>query len=132
MAINKIVNSCKNHKINFNIYFSYFFVADTELGTVLTTVSANDVDTSPAITYLFDEEHTDEDAHDVFSIDFYSGKVILKKELDYETRQEYQLKIIASDSKHMAQSTLTIRIVDVNDNVPVFQQPAYHALLPGK
>lgn len=108
------------------------FIADTELGTVLTTVSANDVDTSPAITYRFDETHTDEDAQDVFSIDFYSGKVILKKELDYETRQEYQLKIIASDTKHMAQSTLTIRIIDVNDNVPVFQQPAYHALLPGK
>lgn len=112
-------------------FFSFVSV-DTELGTVLTTVSANDVDTSPTITYRFDEMHTDEDAHSIFSIDFFSGKVVLKKPLDYETRQEYQLKIIASDAKHMAQSTLTIRIIDVNDNAPVFQQAAYHASMPGK
>lgn len=105
---------------------------DAELGTVLTTVSANDVDTNPALTYRFDETHTDEDALALFTIDRFSGKVILNKPLDYETRQEYQLKIIASDSKHMAQSVLTIRITDVNDNAPIFQQPAYHTTIPGK
>lgn len=99
---------------------------------MLTTVSANDVDTNPALTYRFDESHTDEDALALFSIDRFSGKVILNKPLDYEMRQEYQLKVIASDSKHMAQSSLTIRIVDVNDNAPLFQQLAYHTNIPGK
>lgn len=45
-------------------------------------------------------------------------------------RQEYQLKIIASDTAHNAETILTIRVTDINDNPPVFQQPAYHATLP--
>ena len=76
-----------------------------------------------------------EDANDVattiFSIDKFSGKVILQKHLDYEDRQEYQLRIIASDTAHVAQTTLTIRVSDVNDNYPIFQQAAYHSSLPG-
>lgn len=67
----------------------------------------------------------------IFSIDSFSGKVILRRHLDYEMRQEYQIRIIASDTKHMAYSTLTIRITDVNDNPPIFLQPAYQATLPG-
>lgn len=68
----------------------------------------------------------------VFSIDKFSGKVILLKQLDFEERQEYQLKILASDTAHVAQTTLTIRVSDVNDNYPMFQQAAYHSSLPGK
>lgn len=103
-------------------------ITDTELGTVLTTVSANDVDTSPALKYSF----ADEDPDDTFSIDRFSGRVVLKRHLDYETKQEYGLKISVSDTAHIAYTTLSIRVTDVNDNPPVFQQPAYHVTLPGK
>lgn len=107
---------------------------------MLTTVSANDVDTNPAITYSFltasqnDSQFDDIDdvATSIFSIDKFSGKVILQKPLDFEERQEYQLRIVASDTAHDAQTTLTIRVSDVNDNYPIFNQAAYHASLPGK
>lgn len=103
-------------------------------------MSANDVDTNPAITYSFmtgSQNETElDDSSDVattiFSIDKFSGKVILQKQLDYEERQEYQLRILASDTAHVAQTTLTIRVTDVNDNYPIFQQTAYHSSLPGK
>lgn len=98
----------------------------------MTTVSANDVDTNPALTYTFVDETTNQDETAAFSIDRFSGKIILKKRLDYESKQEYQLKIAVSDSAHVAHTTLTIRVTDVNDNAPVFQQPAYHVSLPGK
>lgn len=104
------------------------FVSDAELGTVLTTVSANDVDTNPALTYAF----ADADIDDTFAIDRFSGRIVLKKHLDYEMKQEYGLKISASDTSHIAYTTLSIRVTDVNDNQPVFQQPAYHVSLPGK
>lgn len=102
-------------------------------------MSANDVDTNPAITYSFftgaQNETEFEDVNDIattfFSIDKFSGKVILQKHLDYEERQEYQLRILASDTAHVAQTTLTIRVTDVNDNYPIFQQAAYHSSLPG-
>ncbi|XP_055711473.1 protein dachsous [Phlebotomus papatasi] len=101
-----------------------------ELGTVLTSITANDVDTNPALTYTFVDEASDPDATSIFAIDRFSGKVILRQRLDYETRQEYQLKISASDTSHLAQTTLTIRVTDQNDNAPIFQQPAYHTILP--
>lgn len=56
---------------------------------------------------------------------------MLKQRLDYESKQEYQLHIAASDSAHVARTILTIRVIDVNDNAPVFQQPAYYVVLPG-
>lgn len=101
-----------------------------ELGSVLTVMSANDVDQSPTLTYSFvDEPLSDSRA---FAIDRFSGKIVLREHLDYETMQEYQLIVMASDSAHVVRTTLTIRVMDVNDNAPVFQQPAYHVTLPGE
>lgn len=99
---------------------------------MLTIASANDVDTYPALAYSFDEIHTDEDALALFAIDRFSGKVLLKRPLDYEMRQEYQLKILASDTKYTAQSTLTIHIADENDNAPEFTQLMYQTTISGK
>lgn len=89
------------------------------------------MDTNPALTYGFIPE-SDSEVLKIFSIDRFSGKVILKRPLDYETRQEYTLKIAASDTAHMAKTTLTIKVTDVNDNPPVFSQNFYHTTLPGK
>ncbi|XP_055921654.1 protein dachsous [Eupeodes corollae] len=130
----------------------------TEPGSVITIISANDVDTYPELTYRFASEddttsnsnshsrsHTSltssattrttstsiyEENTSIFAIDRYSGKVILRKRLDYELQQEYQLEIIASDTAHEARTTLTVRVTDENDNAPVFQQLAYYTMLP--
>ncbi|XP_037958849.1 protein dachsous [Teleopsis dalmanni] len=119
----------------------------TELGTVITTISANDVDTYPALTYRFGADLADNQQYfsatstsgssannkSIFAIDRYSGKIILKRQLDYEQQQEYQLEIIASDAAHEARTTLTVRVGDENDNAPQFQAqqpPAYFAALP--
>uniref|UniRef100_A0A182SHC2 Cadherin domain-containing protein n=1 Tax=Anopheles maculatus TaxID=74869 RepID=A0A182SHC2_9DIPT len=48
---------------------------------------------------------------------------------DYEDRHEFLLRLLASDSAHVARTTLTVRVVDVNDNAPIFQQITYHAML---
>lgn len=64
-----------------------------------------------------------------FSIDRFSGKIILKRPLDFEDLQEYKLKITASDTAHSAQTTLTIKVTDVNDNSPVFSQSSYQCTL---
>lgn len=100
------------------------------VGTALTTVTANDVDTYPTLTYSIAKESGSE-VLNYFGIDRYSGKVVLKKRLDFESQQEFRLLITASDTDHIAQTTLTVRVTDVNDNAPVFSQPAYYATLPG-
>lgn len=96
---------------------------------MITTVSANDVDTNPALTYSLEE---DPKVEGVFSIDRFSGKVILGSQLDYESEQEYRLKITASDTAHTAATELTVKITDDNDNPPVFRQASYKANLQGE
>lgn len=98
------------------------------MGTVLTTVTANDVDSAPALTYRFDNATQP----GPFSIDRYGGKIILREKLDAENRYEYTLRIIASDGIHEANTQLTVRVTDLNDNKPKFQQAAYVASLGGK
>ncbi|XP_043275880.1 protein dachsous [Venturia canescens] len=93
----------------------------TALGTVLTTVTANDVDSSPALTYRF----YNSSQPGPFSIDRYGGKIILHERLDAENCSEYTLQIIASDGIHEAKTELTVRVTDLNDNRPRFQQAAY-------
>ncbi|XP_018787095.1 PREDICTED: protein dachsous isoform X1 [Bactrocera latifrons] len=107
-----------------------------ELGTVITTVSANDVDTYPALTYRFGGDLPDTQefmSKPLFAIDRNSGKVTLRRHLDYEDQQEHQLEIIASDAAHEVRTTLTVRVSDENDNAPIFDAqlpPAYAATLP--
>ncbi|XP_060532504.1 protein dachsous [Cylas formicarius] len=102
---------------------------DAEVGTVLTTITANDVDTYPELTYNFTSD-TDPEYVRYFGIDRYTGKILLKRRLDFEAWQEYELGVSASDEVHVARTTLTIKVTDVNDNAPVFSQMAYEATLP--
>ncbi|KAL7742407.1 hypothetical protein ACLKA6_019039 [Drosophila palustris] len=106
----------------------------TDLGAVIASVSANDVDTYPSLTYrLGSDSPVEMENLAFFGLDRYSGKLVLKRSLDYERQQEYQLEVIASDAAHEARTTLTVRVADENDNAPVFvarQPPAYFALLP--
>ncbi|XP_053612955.1 protein dachsous isoform X2 [Plodia interpunctella] len=96
----------------------------TEVGTVLTSVTANDVDTYPALKYSISP------AENRFSIDRYSGKIVLNKPLDYETRKLYEVNVTVSDSEHVANTTLTIKVTDINDNSPVFEDVSYNRILP--
>ncbi|KAG7305903.1 hypothetical protein JYU34_008455 [Plutella xylostella] len=96
----------------------------TAVGTVLTSVTANDVDTYPALQYIITK------GDDKFSIDRYSGKVVLNGPLDYESETIYHINVTASDSEHIAQTTLTVKVTDVNDHDPEFDENSYYRVLP--
>lgn len=112
-----------------------YLLSDTEIGTVLTTVTANDVDTNPVLTYAFvnDDDTMDASMSKFLALDRFSGKIVLKQKFDYEEKYEYQVKIIASDAivSHTAETILTIRIIDQNDNAPVFTDVAYFTAISG-
>lgn len=93
---------------------------------MLTSVTANDVDTYPALKYSIIQ------GDNSFSIDRYSGKIVLNQPLDFETKKLYKINITASDNEHVARTTLTIKVTDVNDNSPVFDDISYNRILPGK
>ncbi|CAG4999572.1 unnamed protein product [Parnassius apollo] len=95
-----------------------------EVGSILTSVTANDVDTYPALKYSIVQ------GDNTFSIDRYSGKIVLNKPLDFETKKQYEVNITASDTEHVAKTTLTIKITDINDNNPIFDEISYNRVLP--
>uniref|UniRef100_A0A1I7WFF1 CA domain-containing protein n=1 Tax=Heterorhabditis bacteriophora TaxID=37862 RepID=A0A1I7WFF1_HETBA len=63
----------------------------------------------------------------IFNIDSLSGTFCLEKHLDYETTTSYQFTISATDQNGLTGTSLiSVRIVDVNDNVPVFYPTDYN------
>ncbi|KAG5269346.1 hypothetical protein AALO_G00200980 [Alosa alosa] len=100
---------------------------NTMIGTVITQVTGNDVDSGPALSYSL---HLDSYAQGKFGIHRYGGGVSLTAPLDFEERTWYTLTIRSSDSQHYSEANLTILVEDVNDNAPTFTQDLYQVTLP--
>ncbi|XP_044264651.1 protocadherin Fat 4-like [Tribolium madens] len=72
----------------------------------------------------------------IFDVDIKTGNVTLKTPLDYEEVKSYTLVIqssnkdtINSNANEETKFNLTIKVVDVNDNPPVFDQKEYVSFL---
>lgn len=98
---------------------TFISFSGVEVGTVITTITANDVDTNPALIYSFADGGN---PNNLFSIDRFSGRITLAQPLDHEKQSQYLIQIHASDSSHIAETSLTVHVTDVNDNPPVFSQ----------
>lgn len=83
---------------------------------------ASDADLGSLITYSSAQA---EEVNGSFAIDFYSGVITTVKSLDYEEQILHMLTIVASDSVHQTQAEITVKVLDVNDNAPVFSQEFY-------
>lgn len=60
-----------------------------------------------------------------FAVDPYLGIITSIKSLDYEEQILHTLTIMASDSVHKTEAQITVEVLDVNDNAPVFSQEYY-------
>lgn len=61
------------------------------------------------------------------------GSIFTAVPLDREERAQYDLVVQASDGAkdpRRTTVTLSIKVLDVDDNSPAFSQPAYHITLP--
>ncbi|KAK5868901.1 hypothetical protein PBY51_009876 [Eleginops maclovinus] len=95
---------------------------DAVIGTVITQVTGNDVDSGPALSYTL---HLDANSQGLFGIHRFGGAVSLTGLLDYEERTWYTLTVHSSDSKHQSEANITVLVDDVNDNAPTFTQDLY-------
>ena len=71
--------------------------------------------------------------HDRFQIDSQSGKIQLKRPLDRETQDFYNITVGARDhgSPNMSSyATVSVVVVDVNDNEPNCSQTSYVIQIP--
>jgi hypothetical protein len=81
------------------------------------------------VTYSFHEDSSQKLAS-IFSIDPHQGWITTQGMLDYEMETSYELKVIAVDNgtpQRSSTSSVNIRLVDKNDNPPVFSQRHYTA-----
>ena len=101
-------------------------VAGQELGTLVKQVTANDKDLNPVLRYDFTPDGNPGRA---FSIDRYSGRITVVRQLDYEQRARYRLRVKATDGTFNATTNVTVQIVDQNDNAPQFAQLSYQVTL---
>ncbi|XP_071599107.1 protocadherin-23 isoform X1 [Heliangelus exortis] len=96
-------------------------------GFIVTQVSASDADSRPALQFGF---IYDKSPGLKFAIDQHSGVVTVVEPLDFEETAVYNLTIVVSDSVHQTEAELTILVLDINDNPPVFIQDSYQVSLP--
>ncbi|XP_064835127.1 protocadherin gamma-C5-like [Oncorhynchus masou masou] len=99
---------------------------DASLGTVVALIGAKDLDSveNGKVSLSLIGEHP-------FKLkpsyaDNYA--ILTDSELDRELFSEYKLKIVASDSGSpplTSKTEVIVRVLDVNDNPPVFSQPSY-------
>ncbi|CAN0129353.1 unnamed protein product [Bubo scandiacus] len=95
-------------------------------GLIVTKVSASDADSRPALHFGFIYDSSGMK----FAIDQHTGVVTVVEPLDFEETAVYKLRIIVSDSVHQTEAELTILVLDINDNPPVFTQDSYQVTLP--
>ncbi|XP_065678911.1 cadherin EGF LAG seven-pass G-type receptor 2 isoform X3 [Hydra vulgaris] len=94
----------------------------TPIDTFVTVIRASDVDKKSELLYSFVSGNEDE----VFSIDHYTGQIRTIKNLDYETKSKYLLRIAVADGRskdplrHIETTNLEIKILDEDDNGAVF------------
>ena len=81
-----------------------------------------DSGTNAVIKYRFSPEES------AFVINETTGVVTVNGSLDRETKANYTLSVNASDGVHFCTANLSIILIDVNDNPPVFNQTN----LPGR
>ena len=66
---------------------------------------------------------------DWFTIDSVSGTITTRKFLDHETQSDFKFFIEAADSgvpSLSSTATVVVKVTDINDNGPAFDQPSYH------
>ena len=88
-------------------------------GTIILVVMATDADIAPnnMVTYHI----AGGDVLGQFGIRR-SGEIYVNKLLDREEEAHYQLTVLATDGAYAATATVTINILDANDNAPVCEQ----------
>lgn len=105
-----------------------FSVEEGKSNTTVGTVHATDADEgiNAEITYFIPDDIP-------FVINGKSGEIRTKIKLDYETKKEYKFVVTAKDGApdmRLGTASVTVRVVDVEDEVPRFADPKLEIKVP--
>ncbi|NXE10306.1 CELR3 protein, partial [Lophotis ruficrista] len=102
---------------------------DEVLGRVLLTMSATDLDAgaNALVKYRIVSQQPPTSSP-VFLLNLTTGQLSLSQQLDYESIKRFEVEVEASDGGQpslSAKTLVAVRVLDVNDNPPEFNQAAY-------
>ena len=101
-------------------------VVEEETGAVVIQVTAEDIDAPPYNSILFS---LTDDAGGLFEINSITGVVTTTAALNRESIPSYGVVVQVSDGDLSSEQNLTIFLVDINDNLPVYQGNATYSFL---
>ena len=95
---------------------------DVDIGSIVITVEANDMDVNNTIEYSLQNPQK-------FSIDPNTGEITVESELDYENQPTYELLVVATDQGgRTGNATVVIEVEPLNDNEPICGE--FHTVVP--
>lgn len=109
--------------------FSVSIMENTEVGTIILTVTSTDDDIgqNAAVSY-----NLSNNGDGKFGINNQTGNVTILESLDTESQERYSLEVTASDGAHHIQTRISVHVADVNDHNPEFITPLLFDLVENK
>ncbi|XP_040512567.1 cadherin-related family member 3 isoform X2 [Gallus gallus] len=103
----------------------------TKVGSSIGKVTASDADRPPSvITYSIIAGGGTKDYTNAFWINPINGDVKILARLDYETTQKHFFTVQASDQEKTATASVTVNVLEVNDEEPVCSPKFYSFQIP--
>ncbi|XP_015453555.1 protocadherin beta-8 [Pteropus alecto] len=104
---------------------------DSPTGFLVVTVSATDIDIGVNGEISYSLFQASEEMSKTFEINPMTGDIRLKKHLDFETIQSYEINIEARDTGSLSgKCTVLTQVLDVNDNAPEVTMSALTRQIP--
>ncbi|NXE80119.1 CDHR3 protein, partial [Cochlearius cochlearius] len=114
-----------------NLSYEFNVLEITKVGSSIGRVNARDKDWPPSvITYSIVAGGGTRDFTSIFWISPTKGDVKILARLDYETTQKHILTVQASDQEKTATASVTVNVLEVNDEEPVCSPNFYSFQIP--
>ncbi|KFO08219.1 Cadherin-related family member 3, partial [Balearica regulorum gibbericeps] len=114
-----------------NLSYEFNVSEIAKVGSSIGKVNARDKDWPPSvITYSIVAGGSTRDYTNVFWISATKGDVKILARLDYETTQKHILTVQASDQEKTATASVTVNVLEVNDEEPVCSPNFYSFQIP--
>ncbi|XP_002816042.4 protocadherin beta-8 [Pongo abelii] len=99
---------------------------DSPVGFLVVKVSATDADTGVNGEISYSLFQASDEIGKTFKVDFLTGEIRLRKQLDFEKFQSYEVNIEARDAGGFSgKCTVLIQVMDVNDHAPEVTMSAF-------
>ncbi|XP_004391225.1 protocadherin beta-13-like, partial [Trichechus manatus latirostris] len=104
---------------------------DSPMGFLIVRVSATDIDIGANGEISYSLFQVSEEISKTFEVNPMTGEIRLKKQLDFETIQSYEVNMEARDAGSFSgKCTVLVQVMDVNDNAPEISISAFTSPIP--